>query len=304
MGLSSVQLNKATGTDGAKIATDKDDSGFDHQKALLEFLKANVSTPVTSVDPLPVTAPVPLLAEEWIQAVREGKITSYSAVNQQGYTAGLGATYQTLWGDTSLVNVGLLTTPATVKLASTDANDGIAGTGALTVLISGLNPEGAEQTEVVILTGQTEVVTNSTWKAINSMVVLTVGTLRGNAGTIWCGNGTFTAGVPAVKYNLIETGFTLSKAGIYTVPTGKQVLIWSAIFMVASTNKFVDVRARVDDGVIDRVVAPFELGQGDFVARSPGAAAVTAGQMLKWEGKVDTGTAAFSLLTTLVVKDA
>lgn len=289
----SVKIN--TIASGPDIATFKDASNKHHQKLILEIDKAGIPTKVGPAEPLPTL--------EWIQAVREGIITGYSVWVVQGYALTLGSTFQTIWGDASFVDVGLMTAASTVKIASTNINDTLAGSGARTLRIIGLGPAGAVDQEDVNLNGQTEVVTTKTWTAINLLQVLTVGATRSNEGIIWCGNGIFTAGVPVTKYNMMEPAFTLSKTGIYTVPVAKTAFLWSSIFMVGDTAKFVDILIKVDDGVIERVAAPFELGQGDLSVRAPGAPPFTAGQMLKLEGEVSTGTAAFSTLLVLIIKD-
>lgn len=280
---------------GPEIATFKDAGGIHHQRAMLDIDKAGVPTKVGPAEPMPVL--------EWIQAVREGLITGYTTWVIQGYVPSLGSAFQTIWGDASFVDVGLLTAASTVKIASTNANDTLAGSGARTLRIIGLDASGAVQQEDVNLGGQSEVATVNLWSAINLLQVLTVGATRNNEGTIWCGNGVFTAGVPSTKYTVMEPSFTLSKTGIYTVPTGKTAFLWSSIFMVGDTTKFVDIQIKVDDGVIERVAAPFELGQGDFSVRAPGAPPFFAGQMAKLVGKVSAGTAAFSALQVLIVKD-
>ena len=158
--------------------------------------------------------------------------------------ANINTTLQGMQPDASIPALtALRATPAVVELASSSTADDAAGSGALTVLIVGLDENNLEVSETVIMDGQTEVATTQEFKANNKMTVVTAGAGGKNAGTIWCGSGTFTAGVPAVKYANIAIGANIGQSGQYTVPANKQAIIHDVIIrngaIVAVTGNIV-----------------------------------------------------------------
>ena len=116
-----------------------------------------------------------------------------------------------------------------LQISSSSANDTSAGTGARTVLITGLYQDSTtskwiEQTETLIMNGQTAVSsTNTNWIRINRMDVITSGSGQTNAGDIYLSvqATSLTAGVPASNIlNAIITGFNNSTSGNFYVPSG------------------------------------------------------------------------------------
>jgi hypothetical protein len=233
--------------------------------------------------------------------LRSGGIPNHTAFNIQGHGVAVGTAYQPLWSAADTYDgVSLYDTPnATVEIASTSANDTSAGTGAQTVLLTGIDTSDAVQTDTYTMAGQT-VATGSakTWKAITGVTVLTVGTGDKNLGTIWVGNtGTFSSGVPSTKYGSIAADDTLGKFGVGYVPANHKHWLDKIIFMVGDTNKYVDVRLYIYDGSIQRVLAPFELAQGDFTTDVKAVPALVAGTLYWIEAKVSQNTADVVILT-------
>lgn len=81
-------------------------------------------------------------------------------------------------------SVAIMTTADTLDVVSDSANDAAAGTGAQTILISGIDANALSQTEIVTLNGVTPVTTVNTWLGVNRVVVLSSGSLQANAGNI------------------------------------------------------------------------------------------------------------------------
>ncbi len=115
------------------------------------------------------------------------------------------------------------TCPATVGLlgiASTDVNDTILGTGARSVLITGLDANYNPITETVDLDGQTRANTTIQFLRINQIQVIAAGSLNANQGIISLSRSTetFTAGgLPTTEvFITIEPLTNLSRSGIYT----------------------------------------------------------------------------------------
>lgn len=240
----------------------------------------------------------------WLESVRQNLVSGYSLVAVHGNASDTGTSFRQAWGHASFVDISLCLSPSTVKVASTDAQDtDTTGNGARTLRLAGLDATGAEISETINMNGTTEVESTLTYRAINDKRLLTVGGTRKNVGDIWCGNGTFTDGVPAQKYNYMTAGHSLNKAGLYTIPLGKTGHLIQVVQMVGDTNKSVDCLIKVDDGVIERVVAPFELGQGNFVAQAIGASPIPALTMLKSEVKVSSTTACVVIFIVILLKD-
>lgn len=140
-----------------------------------------------------------------------------------GSNQAVGTSYETLWEEG-----GVHEFPASASImtvSSDDANDTSAGTGARTVLIMGLDSDYNEITETVTLNGTTGVNTTLEWFRINDMRVMTAGTGKTNAGSIFIGTGSITAGKPANVYGEIYTGDGVAHEGFYTVPAGKTLHI-------------------------------------------------------------------------------
>lgn len=78
----------------------------------------------------------------------------------------------------------VMTTADTLDIVSSSANDAAAGTGAQSILITGIDANSLAQTEIVTMNGLTTVTTSNTWLGVNRVVVLSSGTSDSNEGTI------------------------------------------------------------------------------------------------------------------------
>lgn len=128
----------------------------------------------------------------------------------------------------------------TVKVSSSDANDTSAGTGLRTLTLEGLDGSGNTQSETITMNGQTEVTSANTYTAINRLTALTTGGTYSNEGTVYCGNGTVTAGVPADKFQTMRIGMNKSATSQYCVPLGKTAYGIDFCATVQSANKDVE----------------------------------------------------------------
>ena len=178
-------------------------------------------------------------------------------------------------------------TPAVVGVASTDnTNDNVAGTGALTVQVSGLDANGDAQTNNVTMTGTTAVNTASTFSAVHQLRVLTTGGNNANTGTIWCGTGTFTAGVPAVRMMSMEIDHNISLGAYYVVPLAKTLVIRQFIATVATSNKDVEIEIETSaNGVLWYSQADFGLEAGDFTTEVVALAKLVSGTHIRLRAK-------------------
>lgn len=149
----------------------------------------------------------------------DGAYDSISTINKFGRDEGLGTSYETLvFGTNALYTYPSAATTMTVS--SSDANDTSAGTGARTVVVSGLDGNYAEISETVTLNGQTGVSTTNSFLRVFRLQVTSAGSGEENAGVIYVGTGTVTAGVPANTFGTIPAGENQSLMAIWTVPAG------------------------------------------------------------------------------------
>jgi hypothetical protein len=149
--------------------------------------------------------------------VARGQIQAHSLVTIAGYNSDVDTSWE------MITPVGNLSYPAAalqMTVSSADADDTSAGTGARTVLITGLDANYAVISETVTMNGQTAVTTTNSFLRINAMLVTTAGTSLANEGIIYIGTGTVTSGVPATIYNVIAAGFNNATSSQYTVPAG------------------------------------------------------------------------------------
>lgn len=154
---------------------------------------------------------------------------------------------------------GLYVFPAAASvmtLSSSSAADAAAGTGARTVLVSGLNSAYVEQQEVITLNGQTGVNTVNQYLRATSITTLSAGSGGINAGDIYMGTGTITLGVPANVFAKIPVGFGVNQAAQYTVPAGHTAylvdIIGSCVQSTTNQHTLLSIRARPFGGVFLR----------------------------------------------------
>ena len=121
------------------------------------------------------------------------------------------------------------TTATLMEVVSTSVNDAVAGTGATSIIVQGLDPNYNEVSETVLLNGTTAVPTVNTYIAINACFVTGAGVGATNAGTISIrdvGGGTVR--------QIIPVGYSISRSSVYTVPAGYTL---SEISMFACVNR-------------------------------------------------------------------
>jgi hypothetical protein len=221
--------------------------------------------------------------------VLRGLVTGHSMISIRGHDETVpnggpfGLSPQFGVGGYSFDQSVISATAAVVGVASTDnVADNVAGTGALTVQVSGLDASGVAQVETVTMTGQTAVNTVATFSAVFQIQVLTTGAGNKNAGNLYCGTGTFTAGIPAVRMLSMDVGFNISLSGYYVVPAGKTLYIRQIITTVATSNKDAEISAETSpDGILWYTQAPFGQKTGMFVSDVVALPGLPAGTHIK-----------------------
>lgn len=132
-----------------------------------------------------------------------------------------GDTDEEVWDGTGTYG-GFLAAATSMTISSDDANDTAAGTGARTIEVTGLTVSGSdwiETKETVTLTGLTEVSLSNDYIRVYRLRVLTAGSGNVNAGAIYVGSGTVTAGVPANVYAQIRAGRGQTNMAVWTLPS-------------------------------------------------------------------------------------
>jgi hypothetical protein len=192
------------------------------------------------------------LTEPFELQVGRGQIAGHSVVHVFGHNPDVDTTEVTIWPA-----LGLLAHPAAptiMKISSSSADDVSAGTGARTVYILGINGTGGYVSETVTLNGQTAVNTVHEYDAIETMSVTSVGSGGVNAGIIYAGTGTVTAGVPAVPYSAIGIGDNLSLVGHWTCPAGYTGYLVSGSITSGTSNANQYITARLKLRAQDNIV--------------------------------------------------
>ena len=150
--------------------------------------------------------------------VARGQITMHSSIQKFGYSTVIDGTNYPIWNVAA--NRTYLTTASVMKVSSSSASDASAGTGARTVLVEGLDQNYNYISDTITLNGQTSVNTTNSYLRVQHITTLTAGSGGKNAGVIYVGTGTVTAGVPAVIHELVPIGYNTELSGVYTVPAG------------------------------------------------------------------------------------
>ncbi len=171
---------------------------------------------------------------------------------------------------------GLYTSSPTaiaMTVSSSSANDAAAGTGARTIYLLGINGDGSEVSEVITLNGQTAVTTTKTYTDIQTIMVLSAGSGGVNAGKIYVGSGTVTAGVPAVIYGEIDTGENQNLSGHLRIPLGYTgFLIKGSISSGSATNGYLTgkLKLRTPDGItMTAAIVTLYTGTAEFDFKYP-----------------------------------
>lgn len=153
-----------------------------------------------------------------LERVALGRINGATPLYLNGVNGASTTTYETLWDNSSLYTF-LATNMAAPTLVSSSANDTAAGTGARTVLVSGVNSSFVEVSETVTLNGVGAVALANSYMSINSMRVLTAGTGGTNAGTLTLASSTPTT------HALMAISASMTTSFMYTVPADKTLMM-------------------------------------------------------------------------------
>ena len=176
--------------------------------------------------------------EEFYLQVARSQIAGHETIFKFGFNPDVDDALETIWAEGGLYSY--LSAATILKVSSSSTDDTAAGTGARTVEIFGLDGNYNEISETVTLNGQTAVNTTNSYLRINRGIVRSAGSGGQNAGVIYAGTGTVTAGVPANTYLSIAIGDNQTLMALWTVPAGYAAFLLQTDVTVATTqnNKY------------------------------------------------------------------
>ena len=148
----------------------------------------------------------------YFNAIAEGFVTDQTAINMVGYDGTVGATWETLW-ELSTPYVYIASGGEKVTVKSNSAQDGVGGTGARTLLITGLDANFDLVSETITTNGVALVSSANTYERILSARVATIGTNESNVGNITIRD---TSDTTTVAYIVVGEGS--SRIPVFTVP--------------------------------------------------------------------------------------
>jgi hypothetical protein len=205
------------------------------------------------------------LSEPFELQVARGQIEGHQIIQVFGYNGDVDQTEESVWP-----NGGTVPHPAAasvLKVSSSSASDTADGTGARTVYIAGVDGDFDEVGEFVTLNGQTAVNTLNSYLYVNQLYVASLGSGTANAGDINVGTGDVTAGVPAVLYDMIATGFNQRTTAHYCVPAGYTGYLAKGVItagqLSGSTSVTAFLKQHGTDGIL-RVGAVSTLNNGSI----------------------------------------
>ena len=188
--------------------------------------------------------------------VSRGQISYHETQFKFGFNPLVVDSLETVWAQGGLYTY--LSSASTLYISSSSTDDDVAGTGARTATVSGLDANYNEVSVTVDLDGQTGVQLGdaSNWIRVNRITVDTAGSGGQNAGVLYVGTeATPSSGVPTNKYATVAIGDNQTLMALWTVPAGYTAYLYETHITVATeaNNKYgiVTFLARPDGGVFN-----------------------------------------------------
>ncbi len=177
--------------------------------------------PITAIpDATTVTGTVTTSpSSSFMLEIARGNVSNMSLVHKFGHNPDIdtASNFEDIWGGGGYYTGFDATAAETVEIFSSDAADDVAGTGALSIQMYGLDANWEEQDETLVLTGATAVDSANTYIRCNRAIVRTAGSGGENAGEITIRQKTTTANV----FAKVPAGYNQTMISCYTVPAGK-----------------------------------------------------------------------------------
>lgn len=174
------------------------------------------------------TAQLPL-----VYGANLGRVGGHSRIFAGGHTP-TPATNTDVWEGAGLYPFQASATK--LEILSASANDAVAGTGARTVTLQGLDANFNAVSEVLTMNGVTPVQTQFSYLRVNDLRVTTAGSGGQNAGDV-----TLRVTGAGATQGIMRALYGYAKTAIYTVPTGFTLLVTGLLFGVGGTGNAVSV---------------------------------------------------------------
>lgn len=198
---------------------------------------------------------------------------------------------------------------AVVSITSSNANDVLAGTGSNAVLVIGLDDSNNIIQEVVLMNGQTPVLTTNLFRRINGFLVLSAGSSGYNEGTIYISvsGETYSSGVPTtICYFTIGATYSVGQTGIYSVPNGIRAI--GRRFYIsddATENKPLNIRVKQQStgGAVLTTALIKTVSSSASVDLQDAGSGISVGTDTWITAFEDTGVGQCEIYYTLVLKE-
>ncbi len=169
--------------------------------------------------------------------VARNQIFDHKSIFKFGFNPDIDDALETIWAQGGLYSY--LSSATTLYISSSSTADDVAGTGARTATVFGLDANYNEVSVTVDLDGQNGVQLGdaSNWIRVFRVTVDTAGTGGQNAGVIYVGDeATPTVGVPTNKYATVAIGDNQTLMALWTVPAGYTAYLYQIDITVATTQ--------------------------------------------------------------------
>lgn len=230
-----------------------------------------------------------------------GDVTRYARriLRAFGTSPTIGTSWREIWDVAGAYNWRPFGTTDRVQVSSSSADDAADGTGAATVVVAGIDANGAEIEQSVTLTGQTPVELPIQINHVNRMYVTSAGSeavgLATNVGDIYASRvgGPVAAGVPTAAgdvYAKVRATKGRTMALCYVVPSGLS-------FQIVSLNATVGADAvghfRVEwqePGGVVQTYAEFDVKQAQLIYCPEVTTKIPSGSRVLVSAKLSTGS--------------
>lgn len=192
------------------------------------------------------------------------------------------------------------TAAAQMTIVSTDTNDTLLGTGTQVVLVIGLLADKTELQESVLMNGTSGVTTVASFLRVNSILSVSVGSGKKNAGTITVKNVTDLLAQ-------MQPGFNLSQVSAFTVRSGATAIIMRSDTypskddaVITTPHIFSAALGGIDLTILSQEMYQNQVGFGFFVYTD-----VAGGTDIEVTGfsKVNNGSTIASTIFELLIQD-
>lgn len=231
------------------------------------------------------------MARDYYMEVARGLVPGQIAFSKFGYNSSLGTgAYETIWSQNSGTWTPMASAETLDVVSSSTEDDNSVGTGAWSILITGIDANREIQTEVVVMDGTTTVTTSNTWLGVNRVAVISAGTAKYNVGNITI-DSTTTGDVQAY----VKAQDSLTQQLIFSVPSTHDAWITRIIIdsakIVGGGNPEIEifgyyelngVRYNAYTNIIDTSVQDTKEGNVELPVKIP------AGSVWYFQAKPDT----------------